>query len=38
MILDAIGDLARVRAPINFEAIRDPVFIKYIVQLGGIDA
>lgn len=38
VILKAIGDLARVRALVHFETVRDSVLIKNIVQLGSIDA
>ena len=38
VILNAIGDLARVSALVHLEAVRDSVLVKNIVQFGGIDA
>ena len=38
MILNAIGDLGRVRALVHLEAVRDSILIKNIVQFAGIDA
>ena len=38
VILNAIGDLARVSALVHLEAVRDSVLIKNVMQFGGIDA
>ena len=38
MILKAVGHSACVGAGINFEAVRDSIFIKSFVELCGIDS
>ena len=38
MILKAVRHLACVRARINFEAVRDSIFIKDFVEICGIDS
>jgi len=38
VILNAIGDLARVSALVHLEAVRDSILIQNVVQFGGIDA
>ena len=38
MVLKTIGDLARVRAGIDFKAVRNPVLVENIVQLFRVDA
>lgn len=38
MVLKTIGDLARMRARVDFEAVRNPIFVENIVQLFRVHA
>src|SRR5581483_611706 len=38
VILEAIGHSAGMRAVIDLEAVREPIFVENVMQLAGIDA